>query len=346
MRKTSLLLCLILLLSTNIFAQDDATSIPTFPNLIGLTPAQAEAELNLLGLRLDPIINSVNTGDGELNTIVSQSPTSDAVATEGDTARVTVLRELNVELIWQTPSQNNRLFTIRSLVDETISLRGLQFISNLNTTPSHTSNFPDSLRPRQCVQAWTFVPNATDFEVLEGCEFVQGDGVIGLPDSADQFWIGESSFDVVQNGIYRATCEHADGICQIWVSPSVIAEDITPYIYLIYDNQQLIVYNNSDSQWMDLSQIVLADLSPLSDERNWDTIIIPDLDRLAPNQCVRFMLDASAESLQDCHEIANVITDNSFWTTSFTVTDTLINTTIKQCPASTDTRTLCLLQRS
>jgi len=348
MRRLFLYLCLVCLWLIPVTAQDEttATPAPTVPNLIGLTAAQAEAALNAAGMRLDPFIISVDTGTGNFNTIIDQSPATGETVNQGASISITVRHEYNLELRWQTPEHNNNLFNVRNLSETNIAFGGVRFKASTADNFVDTSAFPDTLRTQQCIQSWTFTPGNNDFEQLAGCRFVQDNGIIGLPDVSDQFWIHASAFDIYQDGVYRATCQQSAGQCQVWVSPSSIAEDIAPYVYLIYDAQQLVVYNNSDSQWMDLAHLFIdgSDVS-LSETRNWDRLIIPDIDRLAPNQCVRFTRDVTIQPLDNCDEIAFVVTNNAFWQNIFLVTDLLAGEDVKRCPSLSGERTICLLQR-
>lgn len=342
MRQTLLTLCLSLLIFIPALAQEE-TPEPTVADIIGLNVPQAEALLNRLEYRLNPMLLADFAGEAQVNTVIDYEIADD------NRVIVTVAREANIELVWDITDyletavflgamDGDELFTMVNLSDENIALQNIQ-IADFSV-----SAWGRFLRAGQCAQAWTFEEN--DGLRLPDCGGVQG-GILNLMDTSQQFWRNDAQFTVTQNGVHRATCQQSVGTCRLWLSPTSIAEDIAPYIYLIYDDEQWIVYNNSASQWMDLSQIVLNDLPNLSDARNWDTVTIADLDRLAPNQCVRFARNPSQASLISCDEIAvqQVNADAIFWAETFTLTDSLNGDSTRNCPSSIGERTVCLRQR-
>lgn len=342
MRQILLTLCLLCLSIVPTIAQDTPEP-PDISDVIGLSVPQAEAFLNRLEYRLNPVLINDFSSDATLNTIIGYE------ITEDNQVSLSVARETNMRLVWDISAylegaaflgdlDGDELFTVVNLSDEDIPLRNIQ-IADFNAVTWGTS-----LRAGQCVQAWTF--NEINGYRLPDCESVQG-GILNLVDRSQQFWRNEDSFDVFQNGIHRATCQQSDGTCTLWVSPTVIAEEIAPYIYFIYDTEQWIVYNNSATQWIDLSQVSINDQQVLADARNWDSIRIADLERLAPNQCLRFTQNAELETLTDCDEIAvqEVAVEGVFWIDSFTVNDSLNVRQARQCPASLGERTICLLGR-
>ncbi len=340
MRQTLLTLCL-LFLFIPVLAQEE-TPEPSVGDVIGLNLPQAEAFLNSLEYRLNPILVMDYDSDAPPNTVIDYELVLDSVT-------LIVAREANIELVWDITDyletatflgdlEGDELFTMVNLSDETIDLRNIQL------GDFATSAWGTVLRAGQCVQAWTFIEN--DGYRIPNCEDVQG-GILNLTQPSQQFWRNEPEFTVTQNGIHRGTCQTSEGTCTLWVSPTAIAEDLAPYIYLVYDAEQWLIYNNSETQWMDLSQVVINDLPNVSNERNWDTVSIPDLDRLAPNQCVRFTVDATQDSLLDCDEIAvqEISAEGIFWSEIFTLNDSLNGRTSRDCPASLGERTICLLGR-
>ncbi len=342
MRQTFLTICLLFLLLIPALAQEE-TPEPTVADVIGLNLPQAEAFLNSLEYRLNPMFQTDFDNDADLNTV------TDYEITDDDSVMVTVAREANIELVWDITDyletatflgdlEGDELFTMVNLSDEAIAL------SNIQIADFEASAWGGFLRAGQCVQAWTFVEN--NGYRLPNCSDVQG-GILNLIQTSQQFWRNDTEFTVTQNGIHRGTCQTSEGTCTLWVSPTAIAEDIAPYIYLIYDAEQWLVYNNSETQWMDLSQVVINNLPNLSNARNWDTITIPDLDRLAPNQCVRFTVDTTQDSLIDCEEIAmqEISAEGIFWSEVFTLNDSLNGRTSRNCPPSLGERTVCLLSR-
>ena len=155
------------------------------------------------------------------------------------------------------------------------------------------------------------------------------------------------SFEVYQNGVYRATCQIEVGSCELWLSPDETAEDLTDYVYLIYDDDELLVYNNSDTQWMDVSQLNFSGDLSLPDVRNWDWMNHEGFERLAPGQCLRYTTNQENDKQEDCREIAYQITPTTevFWTEPFSLMDTLNGNSTIECPASSGGRTLCIAGR-
>lgn len=337
-----LILCLSILLILPVMAQDDETD---FPDIIGKTVPEAEALLNAGAYRLDSIILATDSG-----TYTDTPNTIDSfeIAEDGTIVQVRVLREYNVELIWENTEafagqpglvglnlNNNELFTLVNLSDEELSLRNIQ-IGNFEA-----SAWGDILRPRQCAQAWSF--DIQSFIEISGCEFVQIESIVNITNPAEQFWINNETFDVFQNGIHRGICVIADGGCQLWLSPLPIAEDIAPYIYLIYDKNELIIYNNSETQWMDINHIAFSDSRSTSS----DAVAYPDIERLAPGQCVRFTNNSNNPPVEDCFTLArqDTVESDIFWTENFIVNDTLNGTHRETCPPASDERTICLFGR-
>ena len=339
MQRLFLLIIVVSLCLLPTIAQDEASE---FPDIIGKTLPQAAALLNTSNYRLAPMMLSTNSGEGVLNTII------DFEILENNVVQVTVLREYNVRLIWENSDafanqaglrdlNGDELFTFVNLSDEQLSL------ANIQIADFETSVWGTFLRPNQCAQAWSY--SNTSFVTLDDCEAVQGGSITSITQTNQQFWLTEESFDIYQNGVYRATCQQSQGTCDLWLSPSAIAEDIAPYIYLIYDDNQLLVFNNSDNQWMDVSQVSINNSRILSETRNWDWIRFEAFERLAPNQCLRFTTTLNDEIFDDCDQIAYQVTEDAFWTESFTVQDNLNGTSTYQCPPSAGNRTICLFGR-
>jgi hypothetical protein len=322
-------------------AHEDENSVP---NILGKTLPQAEALLIVSNYQLDPIILSTDSAQGTVNTVV------DFEILDDSHVRVTILREYNVELIWENAAafatqggllnlDGDELFSFVNLSNEEFSLRNIQIGS------FSTSEWGPTLRPRWCAQIWTFAED--DGLRLPECADVQGGSIVNISNAIQQFWRGNDSFDIYQNGIYRASCQTSAGRCQLWLSPLAIAEDIAPYVYLIYDDTQLIIYNNSASQWMDLSQLAINEMPVLSAPQNWDSGGENDLERLAPHQCVRFTRNQEAEPLLACDVIATQDTRRAevFWRNVFALVDTLNGHRTYTCPAASNERTICSLGR-
>ncbi len=334
------MLCCFIIVPINAQEDDDA-----FPDIIGKTIAQAEALLNASDFRLAPTILITDEADGDVNTIVDYS-----ILDDDNLVQVTVLRAYNVSLVWDNTEffanfanmrnlANDDLLTLINLSDEDIPLRNIQ-IADFDS-----SRWQAVLRANQCAQIWTFTEN-NPFQ-LDDCATIQGANVTSISDAASQFWRSDEPFEVYQNGIQRASCDPSAGRCDFWVSHSIIADDLAPYLYAIYDDSQFIMVNNDDTRWMDLSQLNIASIGDLSDMRTWETITHPDLDRLAPNQCVWVTRNANADMLMDCQVIATLVLPASdiFWTAPFAIEDRITQARTLDCPAAIDQETRCLLSR-
>jgi hypothetical protein len=326
--------------------EDSQTEVPTMPNLSGLSVAQAHALLYERGLQLEPLITVTNTGTGQANTIIDQSLAPGEAFSVGDLISVTVLREYNLELIWNTEDYTDQAFTIVNLTESIINMEQLVFVKADASRRVDTRLLPNVLREKQCVQLWTF-----DEELgyrLPECAFLQGGGVLSVSNEAEQFWRGEGSFYVLQEDLRRAECQISAGRCQIWVSPGAISEEFSPYIFLLYNQHELIIHNRSEREWLPLNELALNANPPLNDVREWDTVIFREaLPFLAPNHCVRFS-DGTASALVDCVEVASRQMEASelFWQRPFTVQSLHNGETSKNCPAAVgDEPTICLLMR-
>lgn len=341
MQRQVLILCILSLLLLPVLAQDNESD---FPDIIGKTVPQAEALLNRSLYQLDPVILSTNTGDGDLNTVSGFEIMDDG------TVQVTVLREYNVRLIWDNADaftnvtylgnvDDDDLFTLVNLSGDNL------YLPNLQIADFDSSAWEASLMPDQCAQIWTFTEDAP-FQ-REECTSIRGGNVTGITQSSAQFWRNGEDFEVYQNGIYRATCQIAAGNCELWLSPDDIAEDLTGYVYLIYDDDELLIYNNSETQWMDVSRLNFNNDLALSDVRNWDWMNHDGFERLAPGQCLRYTTDPENDKQEDCIELAYQITPSTeiFWTEAFTLNDSLNGNATIECPASSGERTLCIAGR-
>jgi hypothetical protein len=342
-----LLLIMLCFLAIPAWGQDSSqTEVPTMPNLSGLTVPQAHTLLYERGLELEPIIVSTNSGTGRLNSIIDQSLAAGEVINEGTVISVTVLREYNLELIWESQDQGDEAFTIVNLTESLINLEQLLFEKADGSRRLDTNLWPNELRERQCIQLWPF--EVTDGFQLPECNFLQGGGILSVLNESQQFWRGEGSFYVSQEGLRRAECQILDGRCQIWVSPSAISEEFSPYVFLTYNPHELIIHNRSESEWLPLNQLALNDSPALNDVREWDVFRFSEtMPFLAPNQCVRFS-DSFTNSLVNCIEIASreLAQAEIFWRSDFTVHSLHLGDVSKTCPAALgDMPTICLLLR-
>lgn len=339
------LVIVLLLLTIPVLGQENSpTPVPTMPNLIGLTAPEAHALLAEHGLLLDPVFSSSTTSTGENNTIIDQSLAAGEAYITGAVISVTLHHSNNIELIWQTENFGTDAFTIVNLSDAIINFDNVDFLSADATKRLNLPEMPNILRERNCFQLWVFQEN--NGTRLPECNFLQGGGILTVENPNRQFWLGVGSFYVLQEGLRRAECEIALGRCQLWVSPTPIAEEFSPYVFLMYNQHELIIHNRAENQWMPLNQIAFNQGLALNDAREWDTVnFSPELPFLAPNQCVRYS-DGRNQALAKCTEVAYRQTGDIFWASAFTVRSLRSGDTAKTCPAANgDELTLCLLLR-
>ncbi|MEL6405786.1 MAG: PASTA domain-containing protein [Chloroflexota bacterium] len=331
---------------------DDAIDVPS---LAGMTAPQAQAALNEAGLLLHPVIETTDTGAEEDFRVVDQSPQAGTSLSPADEVRVTIqnANPANITLVWDIPMRagledfETLLFSIRNLEAESLGAYGLQFATD-ERADALALDFPGNFRATQCWQIWA--SNSPGFFRPPECDVIQHEVELELDDEnlSDAFWLVENSTFVVREyGVYRGVCATSESSCDVWLSPQPIPHDMTAYVYMVYDNQQFVIYNNHPEQWMDLTQLQLATATlPFSDLRNWDSTTLPTVDRLAPNQCVQFTVNSGASPLEDCTVIAMQTTreNDIFWREAFSFVDQLGGETEWTCPAANG-RTLCLAQR-
>jgi hypothetical protein len=342
----NVLLILLCFLVLPVIAQDStASQTPTMPDLTGLTAPQAHALLFEHGLVLDPLIVASSSGEGVENTIIDQSLAPGESYSIGAVISVTVLRQPNIRLVWNIEDHNNNSFTLVNLADYEINIEHLLFETADGSRRFQSALWPNFLRVEQCVQLWTYQEELGSRVGVDDCRILQGGGILPVLNEVQQFWRSEGSFYVVQEGLRRGECQIAAGICELWISPSAITEEFSPNVFLIYNQNQLIIHNRSSKQWLPLNQIAINDSAVLSDEREWDSLRFgQDMPFLAPNHCVRF--GSASSPLTDCVEVAVRETTELFWRESFTVHSLRNSDISKTCPAALgDEATICLLLR-
>lgn len=350
--RNLLIAVLFIMLMIPVVAQENEETIVTIPDLSGLTLPEAAKVLNENNMLLDPIILSLDSEEQEatLNTIVAQSPEAGTeVDPETETiVTISVLRDFNVLLVYYNEALERQgietdHFTIINLGESEINIDGIVFQSDQRQFVA--SKWRDSIiKLDQCFQLWSN-PNNGIHQPSE-CGTLAGTGILQDVSTAERFWKETTSFTVMQDGVYRGTCDIAAGRCELWVSPQMIAEEVTEYAYFVYDEHELVVYNRSETQWMPLHQIQLNDFGNLNNLRLWSTSLFEVLTFLAPQQCVIFSDNSRDESLVECDEIAqkNSPDDNIFWRDGFTVISSHEYGTERTCPPPNG-QTFCLIPR-
>lgn len=347
-------ICLLLFGFIRINAQDDAIIVP---DVNGLPLPQAVAELNHVGLLLGTINYANSVPSDETNPdymILAQAPGANETVEAGSTVDVT-LNFYNVLLRYD----GNEFHMInRSAVD--INLYNLSF--ETETHQFEARHWGDVLVNRNCVQVWSI--NIDGAYEPQECRFVQGTaGVIPNVSEVQQFWIDSETqtFRVVQNGMVRGECpiavDSANGApqdtCEVWLASNQPPEDITEYLYFVYDAHNFYMQNRSESQWMPLASIDIADTTrTLVETRFFDFEPRGNLDFLAPSQCL-LITDSTppatdTEPLVACDVIvqSTYASEDRFWIDGFAVNGVLDVPSQRECPAVIDNeRTICLLPR-
>jgi hypothetical protein len=337
-------------------AQDDAIVVP---DVSGLSPAQAAAELNRVGLLLGTINYANPVPADEIDPeyiIVAQSPEASESVDAGTSVAVT-LNFYNVLLRYD----GNEFHLInRSGVD--ISLYNLSF--ETDTRRFEARRWGDLSVKGNCVQVWAIeIDVARPYEPQE-CTFVQGGvGILSSIAENQQFWLDSEAetFQVIQNGRIRGICPIAtdsaenapEDTCEVWLASNQLPEDITEYLYFVYDAHNFYVQNRSESQWMPLASIAIADTPrSLVETRFFDFEPRGNTDFLAPSQCLLITdgtpLAENAEPIAACDVIvqSTYTSADRFWLDGFSITGVLDIPSQRACPAvAGDERSICLLPR-
>ena len=346
-----LLLLFILLPLT---AQDNAVTVP---DVTGLSPAQAAAELNRVGLFLGTMDTNAPVPTDELNpdySILAQSPNHGENVEAGSTVDVT-LNYYNVLLRY-----DGNEFHLINVSGVDIGLHNLSF--ETANRRFEARQWGDMARTGFCVQAWTIEVN--NFYEPQECGFVQGGiGVLKSIPENQRFWIDSrvESFRVMQNGMLRVECliaqDSAEDVpedtCAVWLASNQPPEDITEYLYFVYDAHHFYVHNRSANQWMPLESVMIEGLSRLLVEnRFFDFEPRARLDFLAPQQCLHLSdgtpIAEDAEQIVACDVViqSTYSSDDRFWLDGFTVTGILDIPASRQCPpVAGDMPSVCLIPR-
>jgi PASTA domain len=344
---------LLMMLMIPVLAQEGKENTISVPDLTGMSAPQAETALNEQGLRLAPSILSLDTNlyDGIINTVAIQSIIAGEIVERGTIITISVIRDFDLLLLYDIQDGDADDFTLVNLSNEDINLAGIVFqsTSEENIEPSYNArDFSGGILPAErCFQLWGRAE--AGFYEPEECDNnrLLNYGIVRDIPNNQKFWQDTVSFMVMQDGVYRASCEVSVGRCELWVSPRAIAEDVTEYIYFIYDEHQLYIFNSAPEQWMPLTEIQLADSGRrLNDPLMWSSSLVPDIDFLAPKQCVRFSDTDADEALVDCLVIAasTLTQSNIFWSNGFSV-QSLYQAGIElTCPRPSE-RSFCLIPR-
>lgn len=333
-------------------AQTDTITVPDVTNL---SAPQAVALLNANGLTVGQQIDAVwdETARVAANLVSEQSIAPGEEVSIGTAVDITVLRIPNALLIY-----DDNDITLVNQSGQDIRLAGIRFTS-LGTEPrasfAATEWNADMLRANRCAQLWSVGRNGP--KGLDECQFIQM--WRSITDTTRHFWTGANGatrFRVAQSGQARAVCEIAAGRCQFYLAvPS--ESDVTEHVYFAYTTDRLVVFNNTEDQWMPLEGLQVLNrtaapegiLNPLSDAALFGSEpLVGSLTQLAPMQCLLYVTDPSIEVTPlPCTVIATAEINpaNAFWLARFGV-GSVTDDREHNCPAATPEKlTVCLMPR-
>jgi hypothetical protein len=349
-------ICLFLLPSLAI-AQDT-----TVPDLTGLSVPASAAALNRNGLALGSQQGEPWTEESgqAANTISAQSVPPGEVVVLGSAIDVTVLRSPNVLLVYDT-----EMFTLINQTGEPLPLGGLTFnaVEGDRQASFDATRWAGSLDPGdRCMQLWAVGRTSPDRP--GACTGVQR--WLSTNNPAAHFWTnGITRFNVVLDGIERAVCDGAapDGTrtrCAFYLPVGGSAGDVTPYIYLAYTTDRLIVRNQSADQWMPLGQTQIANYNPQLPQPGLTLTVgdpelfgnpetVANIRRLAPGQCLLFTNSSPDATTppEDCDVIARLDIDPRliFWAADFEIVSATDGRRHMCLAATEGTLTICVMPR-
>ena len=332
------------------------------PDLSGLNSPQAAALLNRSSLMLGTE-SSAGTIDADqpANIIVQQSIAPGENAAPGTRIDVVISRANNATLIYDDNDLTliNRSAGVLDLNSVTFSVAEGQPAS------FNAGRWTPQLQAGQCTQIWSIARGAP--KDVAGCSRYAS--WLSTRDTAVHFWTaahGVVNFNVMQNGVVRATCPAAPVgtepiTCEVYLEAASTNADSTAYLYFAYTTDRLIVFNRSNDQWMPIGETVLYNFNPnlavagsalpigdvsLYPARN----LVTDPARLAPGQCLLFTNGQALETVgspQDCFVTAQLDVDPNliFWAAPFEL-ESLSDGQRRSCPAAVADRvTICILPR-
>lgn len=332
------------------FAQQDSVTVP---DVTGLNVPQAAAALNRAGLRLGTELTQPWSESSGLphNTVAFQSIPAGQLSPFGTIVDITLLRSPNSVLIY-----DDNDITLLNRAGEPLKLAGLVFSSvggQFPTSFSATRWEAEQLDDGRCAQFWS-VGRSASKDVPE-C----GPSIMWKwnTNPSDHFWTGgngATQFNVVQDGVLRATCAIAfPGRCEFFLASSATPE-VTEYVYIAYTPDAWIIFNNTSDRWMFLEGIFFSTSISTPGNQMPEAIVATSPDtvlgntlHLAPNQCL-YVTDRSATQLADlpvpCDIVAHFAFDN-YWSAPLFVTSATDGRQ-RTCPAATAGHlTLCILPR-
>lgn len=327
----------------------------TVPDVTGMNVPQAAALLNKNGLRIGLENNQGWTADSGLpeNSINGQSIPAGQTAPFGTTVDVNILRSPNAVAIYD----DNDL-TLANHSGGDLNLTGITFVAiNGNGAQLAGSRWAALLRDTQCTQVWSVGRNGP--KDLDECSFIQN--WLVTTNTSEHFWTGEgdtTQFNVLQNGVPRATCPVANpGRCEFYLSSSGAASDATDYVYFAYTTDQLVIINQSTDKWMALDGFYV--INNFAETKGAPVFLgdptlytkhppdVETVNRLAPDQCILYNKSSGTDiPPQSCEVIARLDIDPTaiFWGIDFGVASS--DGEQRTCPAPSAGRLLiCVMPR-
>lgn len=346
-----------------IYGQGDEAAAGTVPDLTGLNVPQAAAILNRAGYALGNEFSETWTAESAApeNTIGSQSVAAGTAAEPGTAVDVTVLRTPNVTLIYD---DNDLTMVNRS--GERINLNGIAFntIEGNNQAKFQARRWSNVLRENQCMQLWSVSRNGP--KGMADCNFIQN--WLTTNNRNDHFWTrasGAQRFAVLEEEVERAVCDAAppnsqdNPITCTFYLPTGGQSEFTAFIYLAYNAENLIVYNRSEAQWMQINQTTFHNPLPspgtlganfrINARLLGDPQTVARIGRLAPGQCILFTVEGAfggAVPPQACFPIVThtLPAAEAFWSQNFEVEGQ--DAKRRMCNTFTPDRlTICIMPR-
>ncbi len=326
------LICCLLLASVAQM-QDE---IPVVPDLIGMNIPQATAALNKIGMSLGTQLSEPWTEISGIapDTISAQSIPVGEGTVPGGTVDVLLVRSPNARLVYD---END--LTLINNTGADVDFNGLAFGVAEGTTPAAfaATRWTSRLSAGGCAQIWSVIRSVP--KDVDGCARINT--WLTTNNSAEHFWTGlngVTSFRVVQGGAERGTCPAAPAgsaplACDIFLPAAGIFAEMTPYIYLAYTPDRLIIFNRSDAQFMPLSGTKVVNRNPNLTPPNQEITIgdpglyallnpVATVTQLAPGQCIFFTTGAEipvSDTPEPCSPIARIDISPSliFWAANF-----------------------------
>lgn len=342
------------LLIPTISAQNDTVTVP---DVSGLNVAVATARLNEAGLRLGTELPAPITdgGDAVVGTVQSQSVAGDEQLAPGTAIDLNIHSSAKITLVY-----DDNDFTLINHTGVTLGLNSFIFSSNDGTRRFIASRWQATLESGDCAQVWSvarFEPKN-----LQGCASIAW---LTTSDPAEHFWMqsaGSTSFDIIENGVTRASCPSAPPnsqdnptSCEFYI---VTFTDIpaTEYLYFVYTDDRFAVINTTEDSWMPLNTTPIYTSNAdgagsqliISNYFDADTMLA-NPQRLAPQQCLLLIGDANITDAPElCQIVGTQVLDatQQFWRTAFELDSPFDRGERISCPAATPGRmTLCIMPR-